>query len=98
MTLGEIRRWFESHCHSPVLEFSIWSDDCAKVGTFVIHLKGIIHHGEIKLCKVFVAFATTNNIFNQRQWIYFTLKVFVQFTKITDPSNTSILLGYHKCR
>ena len=90
--LSNVWRAFESHQESQVLVFTKWCDDGTVVLTFVVKLKCIELHTNLKFSKKLVPRMLVQNVRDYRQWILLTSYDFVQLTWVANPAYSVVLL------
>ncbi len=89
--LSNVWRAFESHRESQVLVFTKWCDDAQVVLTFVVMLKCIVLHTNVKFSKNLLPRMLAQNVHDYRERILLTSYVFVQLTWVDDPAYSVVL-------
>ncbi len=67
--LSKVWRAFESDWESQVLVFTKWCYNSTEVLTFLVKLKCIVLHTNIKFCETLVPRALAQNVRDYRQWV-----------------------------
>jgi hypothetical protein len=78
--LSNVWRAYESRQESQVLIFAKWCDDGTGVLTFVVKLKPIVMHTNVKFSEKLVPRTLAQNAHDYRKWILLTSYDFVQLT------------------
>ncbi len=90
--LSNIWRAIESHRESEVLVFTKWCDDGTGVLTFVVKLKHIVLHTNVKFSEKLVPRTFAQNVRDCRQWILLMFYDSVQLKCVADPAYSVVLL------
>ncbi len=90
--LSNIWRAFESHRESQVLVFTKWCDDGTGVLNFVVKLKRIGLHTNVKFSEKLLRRTFAKNVRDRRQRILLMFYDSVQLTWVADPAYSVVLL------
>ena len=90
--LSNIWRAIESHRESEVLVFTKWCDDGTGVLTFVVKLKHIVLHTNVKFSEKLVPRSLAQNVRDYRQQILLMSHDFVQLTWVADLAYSVVFL------
>ena len=72
--------------------FTKWCDDGTGVLTFVVKLKCIVLHTNVKISEKLVPITFEQNVRDYRQWILLISFDFAQLTRVADPAYSVVLL------
>ncbi len=89
--LSNVWRAFESHQESQVLVFTKWCDDGTGVLTFIVKLKCVVLHTNVKFSTKLVSRTLACTIHDYQQWT--VLKSYVQLTWVADSAYSVVFLS-----
>jgi hypothetical protein len=96
--LREVGRLLDAHRHTFVSKLAKWRDDHAEVLGGFRKFESVILHGDVDFGKILIARAFLEDILDERKWIDLATDNFIKFSKVANPSYTSIFLGCDKRR